>query len=144
MTRIVLLLIFSLALLVGCGPKHTPENPKVTQHIKGSAFSLTENGYYTAEFVFRPRQPVTGKNKGHLIVHNYRSIDVPGMKISIVPYLPAKGLTSPETPGVKDMGRGLYLVENIYFPEPGKWVFKMQMKGMNQDRVTLEIPGEVK
>ncbi len=125
-------------ILAGCSAKYTP---KLVQHIKGSSFSATENGYYTAELVMKPKRPHVGLNKAHLIVHDYSGADVPGLKVVVTPYLPAKGITSPEKPKIKDAGRGLYLIENISFPEPGEWVLKIRLYGEElSDTVTLKIP----
>ncbi len=57
-------------ILAGCSAKYTP---KLVQHIKGSSFSATENGYYTAELVMKPKRPHVGLNPTLL----YMIIQVP-------------------------------------------------------------------
>ena len=132
---IIVLCLFSL---VSCSTKYTP---KLVQHIRGSSFSATEHGYYTTELVMKPRHPRVGTNSAHLIIHNYDGIDMPGLRIYIEPYLPSKDITSPEKPHVKDAGRGLYIIDNIVFPEPGDWVLRLKIYGEElSDSVTLKIP----
>jgi hypothetical protein len=47
-------------------------------------------------------------------------------------------------PTVKDAGRGLYIIENINFSEPGQWEMKLTIKGpYKKDTVVLSLP-EVK
>ncbi|RMG02174.1 MAG: hypothetical protein D6726_08110 [Nitrospirae bacterium] len=134
-------LVLTVMVVVGCSAKFTP---KMVQHIRGSVFSATDHGYYTTELVMRPKQPKVGVNKAHLIIHNYDAVDMPGLKIYVEPLLPARGITSPEKPTVKDAGRGLYIIENIVFPEPGNWELKLRIYGEElSDTVTLKIP-EVK
>lgn len=116
----------------------------MVQHIKGSVFKATDTGYYTAELVMKPKQPIVGDNKAQLIIHDYEATDIPGLKITVIPYHPAKGIQSKETPKVKDAGRGLYLIENIHFSEPGTWELKLTIKGpYKDDTVVLPLP-EVK
>ncbi len=125
-------------LFFSCSPKYSP---KLVQHIRGSSFSATEHGYYTTELVMKPKHPRVGVNKAHLIIHDYDGSDKPGLRIYIEPYLPSKDITSPEKPIVKDAGRGLYIIDNIVFPEPGDWVLKIRIYGEElSDRVTLKIP----
>lgn len=116
-------------------------NPKLVQHIKGSSFKATETGYYTAELVMKPKNPVVGKNKAHLIIHDYEATDIPGLTIKVVPYLPAKKLESGVKPTVNDSGRGLYIIEDIDFPEPGQWELKITITGpYKTDSVVLPVP----
>lgn len=136
-----LFLMLMVISILGCSAKFTP---KMVQHIRGSVFSATDHGYYTTELVMKPKHPRVGVNKAHLIIHNYDAMDVPGLKIHVEPFLPAKGMTSPEKPAVKDAGRGLYIIENIVFPEPGNWELRLKIYGEElSDTVTLKIP-EVK
>lgn len=133
--------VISLIFLFSCTVKYTP---KMVQHIRGSVFKATDSGYYTTELVMKPTPPHVGYNNAHLIVHNYEGVDIPGLRISITPYLPSKNLTPEEKPKVKDAGRGLYIIENIYFPEPGKWELRLKLYGDEiVDTVILPLP-EVK
>lgn len=136
--------ILSLAaavILAGCATTYTP---KMDQHIKGSAFKATDTGYYTAELVMKPNPPVVGINAAQLIIHDYEATDIPGLKITFTPHLPSKNLQPKEVPKVTDAGLGLYLIENIHFPQPGAWEIKLKIKGpYKTDTVVLQIP-EVK
>jgi hypothetical protein len=135
------IIIVSMIALLGCATTYTPD---MVQHIKGSSFKATDTGYYTAELVMKPKQPVVGANKAQLIIHDYEATDIPGLTITVTPHLPDKGIQSKEEPLVKDAGRGLYLIENINFPEAGKWELKLMIKGpYKTDTVTLSI-NEVK
>ncbi len=127
--------------LFGCATTYTP---KMDQHIRGSAFKATDTGYYTAELVMKPNPPVVGINAAQLIIHDYEATDIPGLKITCTPYLPSKNLQPQAVPKVTDAGLGLYIIENIHFPEPGAWEIKLKIKGpYKTDTVVLQVP-EVK
>lgn len=127
-----------ITFIVGCAVTYTPE---MVQHIKGSIFQATETGYYTTELVMKPKQPVVGENGAHLIIHNYEAVDIPGLRITATPFLPAKGIKSERTPVVKDSGRGLYIIENIFLSEPGVWELRLNIYGDEMsDKVILLLP----
>jgi hypothetical protein len=132
-------LVIIMFLILGCTVKYTP---KMVQHIKGSIFKATDTGYYTTELVMKPKQPIVGQNSARLIIHNYEAEDIPGLWIHVTPYLPAKEIQSEEKPKVTDAGRGLYLIENIYFPVPGNWELRLKITSPEGvvDRVTLSLP----
>lgn len=139
----IFLIVLSLTIL-GCATNSTKGKvykPEMVQHIKGSVFEATDKGYYTTELVIKPSPPVVGDNKAQLIIHDYKATDIPGLDINVVPYLPEKGLESSEKVKVYDAGRGLYLLDNIHFPEPGKWQLKLTISGQEMtDTVILDIP----
>ncbi|MGD8351545.1 MAG: hypothetical protein PVG55_00975 [Nitrospirota bacterium] len=140
---LVALAVFFVA-CAGQTQKTKTYEPEMVQHIKGSVFDATDKGYYTTELVIKPSPPVVGDNKAQLIIHDYKATDIPGLDITIVPYLPEKDLES--TGGIKvfDAGRGLYLIDNINFSEPGNWQLKLTISGPEMtDTVVLDIP-EVK
>lgn len=142
MKKIILLVIGIF--ISGCAMDQMAKPPKETmkvQHIPGSVFQVTDNGFYTAELVLKPKNPVVGKSKGHLIIHDYEAVDTPGLDITATLYMPETGAVSKETPTFKDVERGLYIVDNIYFNEPGKWELKMEIKGQRfSDTVVLQLP----
>jgi hypothetical protein len=136
-----IVLVIFLIVLLGCATTYTPE---MVQHIKGSSFKATTTGYYTAELVMKPKEPKVGENKAHLIIHDFEATDIPGLKITVTPFLPEKGIQSDKNPKVNDAGRGLYIIEDIYFSEPGNWQVKIEIRGpYKDDTVVLSVP-EVK
>ena len=146
MLKKILLIIIGL-FITGCATDYKADAPKETkqvQHIPGSVFQVTENGFYTTELVLKPKNPVVGKSKGHLIIHDYEAVDTPGLDITATLFMPETGAVSKEAPTFKDVERGLYIVDNIFFNEPGKWELKMNIKGQRfSDTVVLQLP-EVK
>lgn len=136
--RTILLVLLSAFLIFSCTVTYKPE---LVQHIKGSSFKPTQTGYYTAELVMKSDPPVVGKNQANLIIHNYRAHDIPGLTITVTPVLPGSSVTSPSTPSVKDVGRGLYVIDDIEFPVPGDWKLAIKIEGPDMnDVVTLDIP----
>lgn len=139
-----ILLIALAVLFVACAgqTKETKTyKPQMVQHIKGSVFKATDRGYYTTELVIKPSPPVVGDNKAQLIIHDYKATDIPGLDITVVPYLPAKDMESSGKVKVFDAGRGLYLLDDINFSEPGKWQLKLTISGPKMtDTVVLDIP----
>ncbi|MEW6109698.1 MAG: FixH family protein [Nitrospirota bacterium] len=137
MMKKIALFVFLIA-LTGCSVKYTP---KMVQHIKGSVFKATDRGYYTAELVMKPDPPLVGKNSAHLIIHDYEADDITGLNITVIPFMPEKGIQSNEKPVVKDAGRGLYIIENIYFRIPGMWELRLKISGPYMvDTVVLPLP----
>jgi len=118
--------------------------PKMVQHYKGSVFEATDKGYYTAELIPRPKEPVVGKNDADLIIHDYKATDIPGLRIEVTPFMPGKDVTSPDKPVVEDAGRGLYFIKNLHYTEPGNWSLKIAISGPEDDKVVLELPEVVK
>jgi hypothetical protein len=135
-----LMVIFAVA---GCAAGTRKYTPEMVQHFNGSVFKATETGYYTAELILRPNPPVVGKNRADLIIHDYRAHDIPGLDITVTPYLVEGNEASPESPAVKDEGRGLYLIENLHYQRPGKFALRVEIKGPKDDTVVLPLP-EVK
>lgn len=154
-----------LALLVGCTEAYTTKktepaaptpapaaerrdirsrenyNPKLVQHLKGSAFGPTKTGYYSAELVIKPNPPVVGTASAHLIIHNYNAVDLPGLTITAKPYNRGSGKPSSGAVAVKDAGRGLYILSNIVFDAPGPWEMRLTIAGpAKTDTITLELP----
>lgn len=121
-----------------------PKKTEMVQHIKGSVFSATDKGFFTTELVMTPRNPVVGKSKANLIIHDYEAHDTPGLDITVLLYMPETGVQSSEKPVVTDVERGLYRLENLYFQSPGIWQMKLNIKGPRfSDTVVLSLP-EVK
>jgi hypothetical protein len=136
-------LLLALAFL-GCAEMKAPPlrtyQPEMVQHFKGSVFKATETGYYTAELIPRPREPVVGKNDADLIIHNYKAEDLPGLQIEVTPYMPETNVVSPQKPVVDDAGRGLYVIRDLVYSEPGKWALRVKIYGPEKDSVVLPLP----
>jgi hypothetical protein len=127
---------------IACAPK--TYTPKLVQHVKGSVFKPTDTGYYSTELVLKPQKPKVGKNSAHLIIHDYEATDIPGLKITANLNKTGEEIKPDNQPTVKDAGRGLYIIENINFSEPGQWEMKLTIKGpYKKDTVVLSLP-EVK
>lgn len=139
--------VLGLAILyAGCAGYEVkpPRKTEMVQHIKGSVFSATDKGFFTAELVMTPRNPAVGKNKANLIIHDYEANDTPGLDITVSLFMPETGVQSTEKPVVTDVERGLYRLENLYFQIPGMWQMKLDIKGPRfSDSVVLSLP-EVK
>ncbi len=146
MAKRIAVIIMSL-LIAGCAVDQKAGAPMQTimdQHIPGSAFDKTEQGYYTAELVLKPRNPVVGAGAGHLIVHNHEAVDTPGLNIRAMLYMSETGLESSKKPVVKDVKKGLYKVSDLHYDVPGVWKLKLEISGpMGSDVVVLSLP-EVK
>lgn len=146
MTKRILALLLALA-FIGCASMETAKKkkyePEMVQHFKGSIFTATDTGYYTAELIIRPRPPVVGKNSADLIIHDWKAHDIEGLGITVTPYMAEKGTPSPDKVTVKDAGRGLYILENLNYNMPGQWELRLDIRGPEDDTVVLKLP-EVK
>jgi hypothetical protein len=111
------------------------------QHIPGSAFDKTEQGFYTAELVLKPIKPIVGMGRGHLIVHNHKAVDTPRLDITATLYMSETGVESSKKPVVKDVRKGLYKVDNLFYDSAGLWSLKLEISGRSaSDVVVLSLP----
>jgi len=134
------LVLFIAMSLLGCAAGPRKYTPEMVQHFKGSIFKATETGYYTAELIIRPNPPVVGNNAADLIIHDYRAHDITGLDITITPFLADEGEASPKAPFIRDAGRGLYLIENLYYHRPGRFSLRVEIRGPKDDSVVLPLP----
>jgi hypothetical protein len=143
MAKKILVIIVGL-IVTSCSVDYKMKPPTVTrmdQHIPGSVFDKTEQGFYTTELVLKPRKPIVGLGRGHLIVHDHEAVDTPGLNITATLYMPETGVESSKKPVVKDARKGLYKVNNLYYDSPGKWLLKLEISGrMASDVVVLSLP----
>lgn len=139
MLRKLLVLLAALVIL-GCAAGPRKYTPEMVQHFTGSIFQATETGYYTAELIIRPNPPVVGSNAADLIIHDYRAHDIAGLDITITPILTDEGEASPRVPFIRDEGRGLYVVENLFYHRPGTFSLKVEIRGPKDDSVILPLP----
>jgi hypothetical protein len=146
MAKKLLVIIVSLV-ITGCAMDYKMKPPMVTvmdQHIPGRVFDKTEQGFYTTELVLKPRVPIVGKGRGHLIIHNHKAVDTPGLDITATLYMSETGVESSQKPAVRDVRKGLYKVENLFYDSPGMWTLKLEIIGRRaSDVVVLSLP-EVK
>jgi hypothetical protein len=144
MKKIIILLIIVGAFAAGCATDYKMKPPGRTimdQHIPGSVFDKTEQGFYTTELVLKPRNPIVGLGRGHLIVHDHEAVDTPGLKITATLYMPETGVESSKKPAVKDVRKGLYKVGNLFYDSPGMWSLKLEISGPRaSDFVVLSLP----
>jgi hypothetical protein len=143
MVKKILVIILSLV-VTGCAMDHKMKPPMQTimdQHIPGSAFDKTEKGFYTTEVVLKPRKPIVGMGRGHLIVHNHEAVDTPGLDITATLYMSETGVESSKKPVLKDVRKGLYKVNNLFYDAPGMWNLKLEIRGRSvSDVVVLSLP----
>jgi len=144
--KIVISVIVGLA-LTGCAMNYKMKPPSETimdQHIPGSVFDKTEQGFYTTELVLKPRHPVVGEGRGYIIIHNHEAVDTPGLDVTATLYRKDTGEKSSIQPVVKGERKGLYRVNNLYYESPGIWILKLEITGYQaSDVVSLTLP-EVK
>lgn len=143
MAKKILIVILGLV-VTGCAMESQMKPPMQTimdQHIPGSAFDKTEKGFYTAEVVLKPRKPIVGMGKAHLIVHNHEAVDIPGLDITATLFMAETGVESSRKPTIKDARKGLYKIDNLYYDSPGMWKMKLEIKGRRaSDVVLLSLP----
>jgi hypothetical protein len=147
MAKKILVIIVSL-IVTGCAMDYQMKPPRETimnQHIPVSVFDKTEQGFYTAELVLKPRRnPIVGKGRGHLIIHNHEAVDTPGLDIIATLYMSETGVESSQKPVVSGGRKGLYKVENLFYDSPGMWALELEIRGRRaSDVVVLSLP-EVK
>jgi hypothetical protein len=118
-----------------------PSSGSYTKHYEQSLFKVTEKGLFSVEMVIKEKELKVGVNTLDIIVHDKNDKDVVGADITVVPWMPEMGHGVFEKPVVREMGGGLYSVENIILIMGGRWELRIKVgKGAVEDTVTFDFP----
>jgi len=81
-----------------------------------------------------------GLNSLKLSVQDGKGAAIAGARLTITPWMPGMGHGVTVTPMVKEVGDGIYEVENIGFSMPGHWQLKIDISSAVQDdKVVFEF-----
>ena len=132
------LVYFFLSLPAGA---HSP-GETFTQHFPGTMFHISENQRFSAEILIPDNKITTGYNTPWIIIHDRDDRDVLGAKL----VMEARHQDRPEEPPLvfdaREAGHGLYVVPNLYIPEPGNWQLRMKVeKTFQKDDISLDFSG---
>ncbi len=116
---------FLLALTVGaCGVEDPADD---------STGLKSQAGHFEATANFEPSPPAVGKNRLELELRNEDGSFLEAAKLEAEPWMPAHGHGVPVRPSVKEMGAGVYSVEDLRFTMPGTWEVKVQIQAGQVD-----------
>ena len=125
----------------GGGPGSAEENISMTRHYENSLFKVTDSGEFSVEVLLPEHRVEPGMNSLDLILHDREDQDVPGAKITVVPWMPTVGHGVLEKPVVNEKGGGLYNVKNILFSTAGQWELRMEITSDGtMDTVRVPMP----
>ena len=116
-------------LLLFCGEIAMAENAEIR----------SEGGFFIVKTQIEPSSPVVGTNVVTLTVLDGRSkTAIDGAKIEVVPWMTVHGHGSSKKTRIKEKGKGIYVVENVYFTMTGEWdlLIKIQKDGI-EDKVIV-------
>ena len=155
MKRILLVVIASIALLIGCAAKeetmtghqeemtagHGHDDTKVTKHFDDSLTKLTDNNLYSLELVIPNKTLMMGVNSIEIIVHHATGGDVVLADLTVTPWMPGMGHGVMEKPVITERGGGLYSVENVTFSMTGHWQLQVNVsKDDKEDSAVFDFP----
>ena len=158
MRRILLVVIASISLLIGCAATNEPMtghnegmteghghgDAKITQHFDDSLTKLTDNNLYSLELVIPNKNLMMGVNTVEIIVHHATGGDVAQGELTVTPWMPGMGHGVMEKPVTTERGGGLYSVDNVIFSMTGHWQLQVKVsKDGKEDSAIFDFP-EVK
>jgi hypothetical protein len=137
-----------LVVVSGCSTKDQASlpgsEPAMIKHYKNSLAKFTDKKQYSLELVMPENMVRMGVNTLELIVHKDTGEDLPGVEVTVIPWMPDMGHGVLETPVVIERGGGLYSIDNIVFSMTGHWQLKIKVaKEGIEDAATFDFP-EVK
>jgi len=138
-------MVFLLVLLIpSFGLAYHTDGPGTgssTKHYEQSLFRMTEKGLFSVEMMVRDKELKVGVNTLDIIVHDKNDKDVVGAAITVAPWMPEMGHGVFEKPVVREIGGGLYSVENIILIMGGRWDLRIHVKADGaEDTVTFAFP----
>ena len=120
---------------------HSP-GETFTQHFRGTLFHISENELFSAEMLIPDNKITSGYNTPWFIIHDRDDRDVLGAEVAVE----ARDQNRPEEPPLvydaRDAGHGLYVVPNLFIPEPGNWQLRVKVeKGFQKDDISFDFSG---
>jgi hypothetical protein len=137
--------LFLLTLMLGLflpltAGAHTPAGT-FTQHYPGTLFVISENNVFSAELIIRDNNLFTGFNTPWFIIHDEKDRDVLGASLTVEAFLQDQPENSSVSFSARDVGHGLYVVPDLYIPEPGSWNLRVTVeKGFQKDEIAFSFP----
>jgi hypothetical protein len=90
-----------------------------------------------------PQPPAVGSAAAELtMIDSSTGLPIPGLAVTVVPWMPAHGHGSPVQPGVLEKDTGVFVADPIYLFMPGSWQLRTTIGGAVDDTATIsfEIP----
>ncbi len=145
-------LVLALALAAACGGSSQPSDggdvvdcandPRVTIYAANLTVTSTGGGMKFVLVSSDPAPPARGTDTWALRVTDASGQPLPGLSLSVLPFMPDHGHGSSVTPQVTSNGGGSYTVANIYFFMPGVWRITFTSASPTDSAVfTFCVPG---
>ena len=101
----------------------------------------TNNGSYIFSVKPTPSVPVVGSNFLTLTIRDGSSgAAVEGATVKVVPWMTMHGHGSQKEAGVKEKGKGVYEVDNVYYSMEGSWDLLITIrKGDVEDSASVVV-----
>ena len=123
----------TVAVLSACsGP--TPSSTEVPPF---DAPVASKSGNLTITMTSTPHDvPVRGKNQLKFEIREAETaVEVDGLELEMVPFMPAMGHGGPTLPAITPLGEGRYLFDDVSLPMPGLWELRTTISGSHSDSV---------
>lgn len=101
----------------------------------------TKKGAFIFAMQTEPAEPVVGSNRIILTVKDAGSgAAVEGATVRVVPWMSIHGHGSPQETHVKEKGKGVYEVDDIYYSMGGAWELLLTIqKGIVEDAASVAV-----
>ncbi|HEY2409053.1 MAG TPA: FixH family protein [Polyangiaceae bacterium] len=135
--RVALSLLSALCcpVLVSCGDSGPVQAGSVDFPAQ-PAFTTTTSALRVEVRTAPDQPPVRGSSSVELRLFAIDSGEpVDALTLSVVPFMPAMGHGSPDTPSVSFAQDGRYVLDNVVLPMPGVWELRTSISGPTVDYV---------
>ncbi len=86
-----------------------------------------------------PQPPIQGIEEAQLVITDATGKPVDGLRISVVPWMPAMGHGTSLIPTVEAQGNGVYQVNQLSLFMGGEWELRLAIDGPVQDTANPEF-----
>jgi hypothetical protein len=130
--------LVGLAGVAGCGGA-PGDGPSLVFSGPVALSVASASGALTFAVRFSPQTPVVGLDAAELSITDADGASVPGLTVTVVPWMPAHGHGSSTTPTVSETSPGVYVATPLALPMPGEWELRTTVSGPLDDTVAPSL-----
>jgi YtkA-like protein len=127
---------------VACGDGAMPPGPALSFAAAPDQTLTSDSGALRVEVRFSPNPPIVGSDAVQLSFTDPSGGPLPGLGLSVVPWMPAHGHGTSVDPTVTETAPGTFVATPLYLFMPGSWELRMTTSGTVDDtaKAVFEIP----
>jgi hypothetical protein len=127
---------------VACGAEATDPAAPPSFAADPDQTVVSDSGALRIEVRFSPRPPTVGTDAVQLSFRDANGASMPGLDLTVVPWMPAHGHGTSVDPTVTEMTPGTFVATPLILFMPGSWELRMTTHGAVDDtaKAAFEIP----